>query len=221
MTHGAPSRGAGLRVGFVRRIRAPRRLAWVAVVALAALVVGGAMGCRASEGDEPRSTPEQRLPDVRGLDTWAALVPRLRADRLDAAHQVDARDGPLLALAPPGRPAVFALWATYCAPCLADLPVLQRFAATERATVVGVSMDGPGAAERVRARLAEADVRFPNAVLTPPSLEQVGQALDEGLPFAVLIDASGHVREVLRGSVDRARLDAALTRLDAPRQTSP
>lgn len=103
-----------------------------------------------------------------------------------------------------GRPVLLNLWATWCAPCVKELPTLDR--AAEKVRVVAVSQDTDGAA-RVRPFLAQRKL-----ARVEPYLDQklaLGTAFAANLPVTVLYDAKG--REVWRraGDFDWSSAEAA------------
>ncbi|HEX5741960.1 MAG TPA: TlpA disulfide reductase family protein [Pilimelia sp.] len=104
-------------------------------------------------------------------------------------------------------PAVVNLWATWCPPCRAELPVLQRFAdRTPGVHVVGVvTEDRPDWAADLGRELG---LRFPQLVDSGGALRRAVGA--PGLPATVLLDAGGAVRHVaLRPLTDADLADLA------------
>jgi len=92
-----------------------------------------------------------------------------------------------------GKVVLLNLWATWCPPCVKEIPALDRLAAAlegTEVTVVAVSMDRKGIAV-VRKAFAELHVH----TLTP-YVDPSGQALRAvrgmGLPMSLLIDRDGH-----------------------------
>ena len=95
-----------------------------------------------------------------------------------------------------GRPVLVNLWATWCAPCVAEMPTLDALAVREegRLHVLALSQDLDGQA-KVDAFFAER--RF--ARLEPyidPQLALMGELAVQSLPTTILYDAEG--REVWR-----------------------
>ena len=115
-----------------------------------------------------------------------------------------------------GQPLLLNLWATWCAPCIAEMPLLDELAADYegRVRVLTVSQDLQGAS-RVEPFFAQRSFQRLEPWLDPDT--RLGFALgDVALPTTVLYDASG--REVWRviGGYDwgseeaRAAIDQAL-----------
>lgn len=105
-----------------------------------------------------------------------------------------------------GRPVFLNFWATWCAPCMEELPdlaALAREAGGTNAAFLGISLDtwvtGEGAetGDKVRKALAAAGVSYPNLVYTgdqDPLLE--GFRLPGSIPYSILYDSEG--RDVKR-----------------------
>jgi thiol-disulfide isomerase/thioredoxin len=100
------------------------------------------------------------------------------------------------------------LWATWCPPCVKEMPALARLQAAYpgHVLVAAVSMDKPEDREKARAFIAEhPPLRFyqgPIAMafaLSPPA---------EGFPTTVIYDRTGHERARLSGGADWNGRDA-------------
>ncbi len=112
-----------------------------------------------------------------------------------------------------GQPVLVNLWATWCAPCVVEMPMLDELAQdyAGRMRVVTISQDARGT-EVVAPFFAQNSFDNLPSWLDPDA--EFGQALGNGgLPVTVLYDASG--REVWRvtGGYDWTS-DAAKTRID-------
>lgn len=105
-------------------------------------------------------------------------------------------DGSELAMASlQGRPLLINFWATWCAPCVRELPLLdahQRAHAAHGLTVLALAIDGP---TPVRDFLQRTPLGLQVALAGLPGTElarSLGNA-QGGLPFSVLIGAQGQV----------------------------
>jgi thiol-disulfide isomerase/thioredoxin len=94
-----------------------------------------------------------------------------------------------------GKPVLLNLWATWCAPCVAEMPTLDELAASRGdIEVLAVSQD-MGGADKVDAFFAERKFRMLEPYLDPELALMTGLKVDT-LPTTILYDASG--REVWR-----------------------
>ncbi|MEO6461934.1 MAG: TlpA disulfide reductase family protein [Candidatus Eisenbacteria bacterium] len=91
-------------------------------------------------------------------------------------------------------PILVDFWATWCKPCLASLPEIQALHTTYGPlglTVVGVSIDGPRNAARVRPFAARLGLTYPIVFDEDGRLQQRFGV--RGVPNAVLLDTTGTV----------------------------
>lgn len=173
--------------------RQPRvgRRAMVAV-ALAAAAGGAVLGWRRFKLEEPQ--------DLEGF--WDRSFPT--------------PDGGSVALAAlRGRPLLLNFWATWCPPCIEELPLLSSFYQQNHANgwqMLGLAVDRP---EPVARFLAKSPVAFPVGLAGMEGVEitrELGNAAG-GLPFSVLFDARGQVHDRKLGQLhapDLARWRAQL-----------
>lgn len=91
-----------------------------------------------------------------------------------------------------GRIVVMNLWASWCAPCRAEMPDLQRLYSTYRArNVVVLGVDQGESAERARSFARSLGIRYPILLDKDQLYGSVYRGL--GLPTTVVIDAGGVV----------------------------
>ena len=187
----------------------------VLLVALAA----GALGVVASlltTGPGPllRTEPGQRLLGV--LAEATAPEPPAGttvAHRGDVIPELDLRDlqgNPARFPGPhAGRPMLVNLWASWCGPCIEEMPELQRFAAAQGGAgvqVVGIALDEPQA---VLAFLQRIPVDYPILVDTPgPADAGVRLGNPRGvLPYSILVSAEGRLLKQRIGPFAHGEID--------------
>jgi thiol-disulfide isomerase/thioredoxin len=193
-----------------------RSSAKVVLVALAA----GALGVAASlmtSGPGPllRSEPGQRLLGA-ALSASAPAPPAgvsvaRRGERV-AAISVRDPDGDRVEIPGrfAGRPLLVNVWASWCAPCLKEMPELQRFATQQGADgvqVVGIALDESDA---VAAFLRRVPVSYP-ILLDEPGPADAGVRLGNPrgvLPYSALISADGRLLKQRIGPFDAGEIDA-------------
>lgn len=108
-----------------------------------------------------------------------------------------------------GRPLLVNVWASWCAPCVEEMPELARFARAQGAhgvQVLGLALDSP---EHVRAFLQQVPVEYPIVLDTPgPADASVRLGNDRGLlPYTVLIDAQGRLQRQKLGPFAAGEVD--------------
>ncbi len=97
-----------------------------------------------------------------------------------------------------GKPVLLNFWATWCVPCVAELPELDQLAGTDSGLVVIAVSADRGGAPVVSPFLAAHHITHATVMLDQSS--DTAHALGVvGFPTTLLIDASGHLRGTMEG----------------------
>ena len=148
-----------------------------------------------------------------GLAWWRQRpgpVQDAAVDQLWAMNFETPQGGPLAMASLKGRPLLVNFWATWCAPCIEEMPLLDAFYRQHAANgwqVVGLAIDQPSS---VRKFLQRTPVSFPIGLagLGGTELTKALGNLAGGLPFSVVLDRDGAVRQRRMGRVTEADLKA-------------
>ena len=139
---------------------------------------------------------------------------RFQPDAIDAAAdeglgalwalQLDTPEGKKLALQSfRGKPLVVNFWATWCPPCIEELPLLNAFYQQHAANgwqILGLAVDQTTAVQKF---LQQRPLDFP-VVMAATEGVALSRSLGNGpggLPFTLVVDASGKVRDRKLGRV--------------------
>lgn len=160
-------------------------------------------------GCGPTETPKPQ-PKIERQSSQAVAYPQPFEDRLDRSHAgmpapnalfQDPAGEPASIPQFAGKPVLLNLWATWCAPCVAEMPALDALAAREKNIIVlAVSQDLNGQ-EDVQAFFAARDFRRlqPNI---DPELTLMRRLGINTLPTTILYDARGREIWRMRGMAD-------------------
>lgn len=103
------------------------------------------------------------------------------------------------------------LWASYCRPCVEELPLLDALHRRDGHQVLGISLDGSQARETAVRLLESARVGYPNAFLMVQD-DEAGEQVDAFLdlfrlilPTTLEIDSKGTLLGVHQGRIDQKR----------------
>lgn len=184
---------------------ASSRLLW------AVIVVAGAAGLGA--GIWLSQPPWSRSPLPPPVGT-PAVHPAKPGDAMPILTLPDLQGQPTeLPGAFAGRPLLINVWASWCGPCVEEMPELARFSTQqgERGTqVVGMALDS---ADAVLEFLQRVPVDYP-IVLDTPGLADASVALGNTqglLPYTVLIGADGRIVKQKLGPFKHGEIDGWAT----------
>jgi len=172
-----------------------RHTPWLIVVAAAAVGLAAGAGVRYVWVDEPTEpaasasgpSPEQVIGEPRPPFTLPDLE---HEERAIASFE--------------GRVVLLNFWATWCPPCVEEMPVLDRLAADwsdQGLRVVGVALDERSAVQQFA---ADHGIRYP---LLIGGRDAYALVRDYGnaratLPYTVVIDRDGTVRRIHQGALE-------------------
>ena len=159
------------------------------VVLISALLLAACDSAPTSEAQPEASTPAAGAPAPPPLP---GRIVRFKAgDTIPAISVVDP-DGNTLELAKVGEPVLLNLWATWCAPCKVEMPLLDNLAGEleGEVRVLTVSQDIQGAEKVVPFFEAEG---FDNLEPWMDTKTELGVQLADGglLPTTILYDSNG------------------------------
>lgn len=138
---------------------------------------------------------EASLPEPRLAEGLGKPLPELRFRLPDGTERTLADYA--------GRPVVLNFWATWCVPCVAEMPALDALAgAMPGAAVLPLSSDRGGLAAVQRFYAARGVAHLP--VVLDPLGAAARAAGARGIPTTLLIDARGLERGRVEGAADWA-----------------
>jgi thiol-disulfide isomerase/thioredoxin len=183
-----------------------RRTVLVGVGGLAAIAVSGWAAWRASSSSAPAAnravgaSAEPARVSANPLALYNARLPGL-----------DGQEFLLSTLK--GRPIVVNFWATWCAPCVQEMPYLDAIA-KERPEIafVGIGID---TAQNIIQFVAKLPVSYQLLVAGHAGIAMVRELGNSagGLPFTVLFDANGSIFDSILGQVEPTDLRNRIERL--------
>ncbi len=182
---------------------------WILVVLLA-LGAGAAafVTSRSWLAPEPPATIVAPVPE-----TQAPVIPDRRPDVTLAD-----RDGKLRSLGEwDGRPQIINFWATWCAPCRREIPMLNELArdpALAEFALIGIAIDFR---EDVLRFLAETPIEYTVLIGEQDGLDASAAfgMRSLGLPYTAFIDRTGRIVTIHLGELHRSQADVILSAVRA------
>jgi thiol-disulfide isomerase/thioredoxin len=177
----------------------------------------------------PTSTPNRRAWMVGGLSVAAGLAGALVAWQKFEPHAVmdeavlnfwmqsfeRPEGGTLLMQEFQGKPLLINFWATWCPPCIEELPLIDAFYNRNKSKslqVIGLAVDQPS---MVRRYLTQKPLSFPVGLAGFNGTE-LGRTLGNAqsvLPYSVIFDAKGRLLAQKAGKLEQSDLDAWLKKV--------
>ena len=157
------------------------------VVAAVALAVAGCGGDDTADGGNDNTDGGSRLPSLAltGLDGGEVALDE-----------------------PTETPRVINLWATWCAPCRAELPAFDEVAASAPPTVSIIGVNVGDDRDSVASFVDELELDFPQ--LLDPGAELNAALGVTNMPTTLFVDADGSIAFVHLGAVDTDELTSLI-----------
>jgi thiol-disulfide isomerase/thioredoxin len=184
---------------------------FLTVASLATITLAGFSACAGTAADRPATAPPTTAPAVNTTPAKTD-APGGPATGVAAAKLKNA-DGSTFTIADvPGKAKVVNVWATWCAPCIGEMPILNAMSkeyAAKDVTFVAVSVDegGPADVDPVLKR-GKVKVDFRLAYASFDDLEAINVAAP--IPDTLVFDASNRLVKHFDKVVEKAELEAAI-----------
>jgi thiol-disulfide isomerase/thioredoxin len=164
------------------------------------------------------SVPQSKLPDPLSRQESLAQALKFRVGEHFPAIQVHPISGAALNLSDvvkPGRRTIVNLWATWCIPCVKEMPELNRLRAAfaqNGVDLLGLNVDTDPDAH-VREFLEKVPVDYPIYKAGTAAIEKLFATDEVTVPLSVVIDEKGRVEQLISGwSPETKQKFEALTR---------
>ena len=105
-----------------------------------------------------------------------------------------------------GEPVVLNFWASWCTPCMSEIPELKDLAAHSNVKVVGIALDENGL-ETVKPFVETHKINYTVAIGNQDLFQQFNGV---GIPYTLVLDQSQRIVKMYRGPTNRESLEADL-----------
>lgn len=177
---------------------------FTSIFLIAALLLGGCAGTQTTSSG--KSTPEANIAKAEASMADEGLAVRQQAPDFTYTDLQTGKQVKLSELR--GKPVFLNFWATWCPPCVGELPHFQRLYSRYKDKIhfIAVSIDEDAAAPQAFARQKGYD--FPIGCGDPQSLGRLYHL--EAIPTSYLLDADGRVVNTVLGAMNESALEKFL-----------
>lgn len=123
-----------------------------------------------------------------------------------------------------GRQTLINVWATWCVPCAAEMPELERMRpllAARGVDLIGLNVDAEKNVN-IKKYVAEKRITYPIVVGGVPAIEQIYATDELSVPLSILVDEKGIVKELIPGwSAETRRKFAEMIGGETPKPARP
>jgi thiol-disulfide isomerase/thioredoxin len=105
-----------------------------------------------------------------------------------------------------GGPVVLNFWATWCQPCMGEIPDLKQVAASAKVRVIGIALDQEGV-KTIKPFVESNNINY--TVLVGD--EEIFQRFNGvGIPYTLVLDSSQRIVKIYRGPATKESLEQDL-----------
>ena len=109
-----------------------------------------------------------------------------------------------------GNVVVLNFWATWCQPCMTEIPELKEFAATSKVKVIGIALDEEGR-PAVEPFVTQHKINY-TVLLGDQNIFQRFNGM--GIPYTLVLDQSQRIVKIYRGPTTKESLENDLKQIE-------
>lgn len=193
--------------------RTTRTAAWLLVLILAALaLIGCGAGAGSGSADVPAVPANLAEVSLGGVDNKNHGI---EPGQLAPDFVMKYGDGKKVKLSDlRGQPVLINFWATWCAPCKAEMPaIVNAYEAQKDGGLVVLGINAEETAQQASKFMQEYNMQFPVVLDSRGDLQQLYMV--RGLPTSIFIDRDGKIAMRWAGLLNQELLEEYLTEITA------
>ncbi len=183
--------------------RPSRGLLWAMALATVVLAIATIVAFTAGDGDDDQADkldPTATQPPMQGEDVTGQQVPDIDFERFD---------GTVGAFSDyEGRPLVINFFASWCVPCVAEMPDFEQVHQANGDQVAFLGLNVTEQPESAQALIERTGITYDTG--RDPKGELLAAFGGANMPTTVFVDANGTIVAVHTGKIDRAELEQIL-----------